>query len=99
MAFYRWIELLATFAFLLSIVRVEANNAAETNINNETAIAERVALFNEESDAKKFFAELDARLEVLNTAQVNASWIFSTNITNANEAQLVGLSERTTFQY
>lgn len=49
----------------------------------------------EEAEAKHFLSEITPRLETLNSAQVEATWKFNTDINTVNEAKLVSV---TTYQ-
>lgn len=66
-------------AAILLILTVSGNSLSDSTVN-VTA---------EESQAKQFIAQLNPRLEQLNTEQVEASWQFNTNISKENEVNLV----------
>ena len=66
---------------------VQINGKTLPNTPNSVEVQPSVA--SEEAQAYQFISELNTKLEVLNTAQVEASWNFNTNITNENEASLV----------
>ena len=63
--------------------RANGKSLTEANAVDTPSVA------SEEAEAKRYVAELNARLEVLNTAQVDVTWKFNTDITSENEANLV----------